>query len=237
MTKNQTAIESLSLITDPSCSGNQDKSAPAVMLESFSHLKHFSWKGLRSARDLRSLYGLLKTNRKTLKELCLDFVDMNIMETIWDEKHTWSVLSEEDRFLYFLAENILAHEEAGPIQLFSSLITLSLSACPIQGPTTQLIHALNISQLQSLILHKCPGLSGLLSAVIDSAIVLKLKHLEIISYDEPAYYYVDLVLDDIPLEALLIQLLESFEGLESLYITIEPQEPSIHCWEAIDHHR
>lgn len=122
------------------------------------------------------------------------------------------------------------------VQLFSSLVSLSLSACPIQGPTTQIINALNIKQLQSLILHKCPRIPEFLTAILDSAVVLKLKRLEIVSYDDLAYDYDDPALGHDPLETRLIKVLESFEGLESLYITIEPQEPSIYCWEAIKQH-
>ena len=68
-----------------------------------------------------------------------------------------------------------------------------------------------MSQLHSLILHKCSGIPELLSAVVDSAIVLKLKRLEIISNDHPA-------LDQKPLKIRLIQLLESFAGLERLIL-------------------
>lgn len=198
---------------------------------SFRNLKRFSWKGLRSARDLRLLCGILRTNLERLEELCLDFIDENVVRKIWEEKARWSVLDVEDQASDFFPGHVLPHEEAGSIQPLSSLNSLFLSACRIQGPTELLIPALNIEHLQSLKLHKCPGILDLFSAVVDSAIVLKLKYLEIISYDPPAPG------DIISLETGLCQFLESFDGLEDMYIMIYPQELNIGCWEAIAHHK
>ena len=80
LTKNQTAIESLSLVIAVSCADYFEENyflrryRDGLVLSQFPKLRKFSWKGPRWPEQLGSLRDLLKNNYRVLENLELDFI-------------------------------------------------------------------------------------------------------------------------------------------------------------------
>lgn len=231
LTKKQSAIESLSLITGTACPrfGFLGIRTEAVVLSSFSKLRNFSWKGLHWTQELDSLRGLFAKNHGVLEALELDF--MSWQDVVIDGVRVRR--GRPDRSPSF-TEKILPHKTNGVVRQFKSLKSLALSAFEFEEATRQISRAFNIINLRSLKLHSCPGILTFLSTIVDAGLVLRLKSLELIMQDEA-------VERDGSLESPLISFLQSFQGLEHFHLMLRTELmrpvhwPSCY-WNAISHH-
>lgn len=210
LTRKQTAIESLSLITG----GRHDwylgsLAIAPVVLSNFPQLRKFSWKRLRSTQELDSLRGLFASNYRVLQVLELDFIS-------WDDVTIVGVGPPGcmyDPPLHSFTERILPHGLNGRIKTFRSLERLALSAFGFEKVTREITQAFNVPRLQSLKLHNCSGVLTFLSTIVNAGLVMRLKSLELIIHD-------DAVELDGTLKSTLISFLQSFKGLEDLYLML-----------------
>lgn len=228
LTKRQTAIESLSLITGTYHEWLYDEfPLEIVVLTNFPQLRIFSWKGLQLTEELESLRGFFASNYKILEELELDFIEwgqvkINGQFTAGDQ---WGPVSFTDL--------ILPHRSRENVNRFISLKSLALSGFGFEITTRKITQAFNIGHLQSLKLHHCEGILTFLSTIVGAGLVLRLKSLELIIDDEAFE-------QDGVLRSPLISFLQSFQGLEDLYIMLRSEIPTHHwssCyWHSILHH-
>ena len=227
LTKNQTAIESLSLITGTICHQRPMFNPEIVVLTNFPNLRKFSWKGLSSTRELDSLRGLFRCNYEVLEELELDFLDWRSV-TIDNVKMYTGLVDPS------FTELILPHDTNRVVQQFKSLKRLSLSEFGFEKTTQQITRAFNITNLRSLTLRNCSGALTFLATILDTGLVLRLKSLELIVRERLWEF-------NGSLESPLIGFLQSFEGLEHFHLLrrARPDEPhgslSVY-WNAILHH-
>ena len=220
LTKKQTGIESLSLITTGICYRNRLIQEEIVILSNFPRLRKFSWKGLSSTEELNSLRGLFFRNFRVLEELELDFFN-------------WKIVIKGENRLSF-TEAILPHETNGIIQQFRSLKCLSLTEFGFEETTKQITQAFNIRNLQSLTLRNCRGINTFLSTIVKTGLVLRLISLEIVTKDRA-------IGPNGSGESPLIRFLQSFEGLVHLNLMLRTEksypEHWLSCyWNAILHH-
>ena len=229
LTKQQTAIESLSLITSGKCHYSVRVQEEILILSNFPRLRKFSWKGLSSTEELNSLRGLFRSNFRVLEELELDFFEW---EAVTIDGVDTMDYSYEDGPSF--PEAILPHNSDGAVQQFKSLKRLSLSEFEFEISTEQITRAFNIGNLQSLTLRNCPGIRTFLSTIMDAGLVLRLKSLELIMLDRP-------IRRNGSIESPLISFLQSFKGLEHFHLMLrtgrsDPKQVLSSYWNAILHH-
>ncbi|KAL9071319.1 MAG: hypothetical protein Q9161_004335 [Pseudevernia consocians] len=236
LTKKQTAIESLSLITTPCPDWYlEDVVIDPVVLSNFPQLRKFSWKGLRTTGQLNSLRDLFASNYEVLEDLELDFNDWNRVRINGTLPNGFGL---EDYSLPSFQSHILPHKSNKDLEPFRSLKRLALSAFDLSAfefdePAWGFTHSFNILCLQVLKLHCCIGTVEFLFTILEAGLVLKLKSLELIIQDGG-------VERNGFRQSALIGFLESFQGLEDLYIMIELKESApeywASYWNAILHH-
>lgn len=228
LTKKQTAIESLSLITGAHHPRHEDSPAvQTLVLSSFPRIRKFSWKGLRLTEELESLRGFFASNYQILEDLELDFIDWDLVNIKGVSPRLWG-----KSFPSFT--KIILPQVGKDVRTFASLKRLALSEFGFEDMTHGITQAFNVSHLQTLKLHNCPGILTFLSTIVDAGLALKLKSLEFIIHDNAVEY-------DGGLESPLISFLQSFDGLEDLYLMLRAEMlrpehwPSCY-WNAILHH-
>ncbi len=223
LTKKQTSIESLSLITGTDCCAHwRQTPAEDVVLSGFSKLRKFSWTGLHLTEELNSLRDFFRSNRLVLENLELDFI---VWATVWIDGRPPEAL---------FTELILPHGAEGTVQRFQLLNRLSLTAFAFEESTEGFNQAFNVENLQSLTLRNCVGILTFLRTIVDQGAVMRLKSLEIMFED-------DAVENDDVLESALIKFLQSFQGLEHFYLTLRdalmtPNHWHSYYWDGILHH-
>ena len=229
LTKKQTAIESLLLITNGECYYLGRMQEEIVILSNFPRLRKFSWKGLSSTEEFNSLRGLFRSNFRVLEELVLDFLYWPIVSI---DGVMMCMIDDEDRPSF--TEAILPHKTNGVVQRFKSLKRLSLSDFEFDETIEQITRAFNIRNLQSLTLRNCEGILTFLSTIVDAGLVLRLKSLELMMKDGA-------IERNGSLKSPLISFLQSFKGLEHFHLMLrtakwEPEHWSSYYWNAILHH-
>lgn len=135
--RKQDRIESIRLITDPSCEIDIASDFP-VDLSAFQNLKSISWKGLRVEQDFASLGKAMQRNRDQLLELELDLFDWYTMAESLE-------IDEADRYdkddtgyhNYFLHGVLGLHADDAKI-MFPALQVLSLSAVSLRSAGEEL---------------------------------------------------------------------------------------------------
>ena len=231
LTKKQTAIESLSLITTACPEWRLRKLVvEPVVLSTFPRLRKFSWKGISTTGQLNSLRDLFASNYEVLEDLELDFIDWDYV-TI-DYAHPAGITSITPSLPSFQTR-ILPHKSNKDLKPFRSLKRLALSEFEFEEPAWGFTHSFNIPCLQVLKLHCCTGTVKFLSTILEAGLVLKLRSLELTMQDGAVEH------NSVP-QSALIGFLESFQGLEDLYIMIELKESApegwASYWKAILHH-
>ena len=231
LTKKQTTIESLSLITGVVCWSSNPRqrqfNPPIITLSGFPMLRRLSWKGLQRIEELESLRAFFQSHYQMVEDLELDFIRWQIVQI-------WRLRPDKNPRRAQFTDIMLPHNLDGYIKRFTSLKRLALSGFAFDAHTRSFTHAFNVSNLQSLKLHNCKKILAFLSTIANEGLVLKLKSLELIIEDEP-------IERDGTSKSPLITLLQSFQGLEHLYLML-PSETAradrrTYCyWNAILHH-
>lgn len=208
-----------------------------LVLTSFKHVRKFAWKGIRLGPELESLKAFLEMNCDILDSLNLDFTDWQEVEDAWDCHH-WLTMRDQSTYMeseyftaaekqYLFAQRLLPLSSKGLNRVFASLTVLSLCAAPLSITAEELSVVFNINQLNSLALHRCEGATTFLHAIAQAHVPLVLRHLELVVEDEINWGTE---------ESAIAAFLQSFQGLEHLYLMIKPVLPAERYWLSINRH-
>lgn len=232
----QSSIESLTLITEDPESWKQ-RQTTLLELRRLKKLKNLSWRGLRAAKYLMDLQGVLECNADHLRSLELDVVDWDKANNRWDRERggnstRWinnvvDFITEPRTIANFLAWHTLQLQPNIHRVLFSELTDLALSNISFQDAASELACAFNGNMLRSLRLHNCRDCPSFLRALVDSAtgIRLKLFHLSVNDRDPEVGKWA------------VRRFLEAFDGLEELGLLIKPGAATLSYWVSATHHK
>lgn len=213
----QKGIESIRLTTDGACEWNLYGNC-LIDLSEFKNLKSLSWSGLRSENDFSTLHGALQQFSNQLVELDLDLIDWNTVNYF---------LMDQDDSRDFFVRRILAIPPGGRKGMFSALQLLSLSGVSLIDFPEEITEAFDFKTLRSLKLRLCPGWDDFLQHACQSCQPIALKSLEIQITDDIEDNFRDTI----------SEFLESFEGLEKLFISTNSARDPLDLWYAALHHK
>lgn len=162
MFSHQSQLESVSLITDGTCNYNTFGVSP-VLLYKLESLKHLSWRGLFSRKNLVDLRDGLWTNYMHLESLELEFFDFEETRRRWTESNPNAAQDN------FFARDILQTQPGFVQVLFRSLRTLSLGTFSWGFHTAELAWRFNIAGLHTLKLFNCSDTEKLFRRVYRAA--------------------------------------------------------------------
>ena len=230
----QTNIETLRLVTDWSC----PDSNIALDLASFPHLKRLSWVGLCPDAQATALAAALARTSYQLVELDLDLR--------YDGNSEVSSQVQQDDPLF--ARDLLGIP-GRRIKKFNALKVLSLAAVSLipsgigirdssnssnheelhdrnKHVVKQISNVFDFSKIQSLKLRFCPGWQELLDLLTQYPRLVRLKSLEILSTKE-----------DNGRGQSITRFLESFKGLEDLFLCTSISHNPLDIWRSALHHK
>ncbi|KAK7919919.1 hypothetical protein PG985_007941 [Apiospora marii] len=197
---------------------------PSLALRSFPALKELSWAGL-STHEYDSLAPALRQCAPRLTKLELD--------PEWHEYLTedYMIGSRPRRTLPFFSKKVLRLHRPGSL-VFPALKTLSLSNVDLNSHNFAIARSIDFANLENLQLRFCPGTERVLQHLAASG-SSKLRTLEI----NLVYSYSPLPAKE--QQTIWIAFLESFEGLEELYINISNEAAGLTTgvWRAVGRHR
>lgn len=225
LTTRQKNIESLRLITDGVCSRRAPRAYDSPALSEFPRLKRLSLVGLSSHEELNALIDTLQRLSHQLVEFELDL-----------ERCRYPKLSSEWDSIHSLFLSRVMNLRQLRASTFASLQSLSLSSLSFNtnsfGPTPMPGHiarTFNLPNLHSLKMRDCDGWELLLEFLTfpSSTPPIVLRSLEI--WDRPTP-------EEFSKTGILKSFLESFRGLEDLFI-LTPPAPVYAIWSALAHHK
>ena len=123
---------------------------------------------------------------------------------------------------------VLPHKPGYSSPCFPPLKILSLSEFSFTVTNKWAAPAIDFSQLHSLTLHNCTDTSIFLYGVVASGQHIVLKHLDL-KFQDRIYTGWG--------SSSLVSFLQSFEGLETFYLMIDPTSPTETYWDAMASHR
>ncbi|KAF5635326.1 AAA family ATPase [Fusarium tjaetaba] len=210
----QSSLQSLSLITDPTCRASYDGECE-IDLSPFSSLQSLSWRGPTSD-NLHALTVALRNNSTHLRNLELDFLN-------WHELREYLGYYGDDeddldgtKEINYFADVVLGLNRHSPRPLFPRIRVLSLSQVPL---STAMAHAFNFETLSSLMLRMCPNCHQFLKRVMQLNHPIKLKRLEIQEWSE----------------TFVLDYLNAFEGLEELFVGEAGPTSALELWGHVAH--
>ncbi|KAJ6007377.1 hypothetical protein N7540_011353 [Penicillium herquei] len=173
---NQGNLRSISLITDGRCVKNEQN---VVHLLHFKKLQYLRWIGLNQYFDFESVSAFIKAHGHQIKSLTLDLLDDSSRET-WAHGFLFygETFKHEEMPVNFFAQRVINVNPGDRRLVFNSLENLDLSAVRFYGMGNELIHALNIENLKSLRLRRCPGSLRWLRKILKSGKSMNLKSFE-----------------------------------------------------------
>ncbi|KAF5698703.1 AAA family ATPase [Fusarium mundagurra] len=121
----QPSLQSLSLITDPTCRDYHDGECE-IDLSSFCNLKSLSWRGPNSG-NLDALTVALQNNSTHLKNLELDFVNWHELREYLDYLSDDEDDIDGTKEINYFADVVLGLDRRSPRPLFPRIRALSLS--------------------------------------------------------------------------------------------------------------
>ncbi|KAK7928614.1 hypothetical protein PG985_005612 [Apiospora marii] len=189
-----------------------------LRLGSICKVVSLSWKAPHP-RNLGALSVAIRSNAESLQTLDLDFLDWSSMA-----KDLGYESDGDDSTSHFLASVLKSHQHS-PRPFFPKMRTLSLSQVPL-GKAMAV--ATNFDTLTSLTLRNCPGWHRFVKGALKHNYPINLKRLEIQHSDSLS------VGDG---ESVLRAFLDSFEGLEELYISELGPQDSIELWQHVVRHQ
>jgi hypothetical protein len=210
----QKNLESISLITDPTC-----KSA-GYFLENFTKLKKLSWTGIASMVDIQALGPCFDKVSHQLTELELDLHRLGTYPRHFDHQH-------ESDLLVRISSGLRTGVGKDEV-VFSALKRLSLAEIPFWEPKIMVKREFDFNSLKYLKLRFCPKWRQLLDCVRATGRKIQLQSLELQSHplhDEE---------DNAP---AICAFLEAFNGLEELYIATGGKSDSAKILTSVLHHR
>ncbi|PYH94049.1 hypothetical protein BO71DRAFT_380277 [Aspergillus ellipticus CBS 707.79] len=231
--KNQKQINSIALITDSDCKVNRNTSS-SIDLVQFSKLESLSWKGLKHYNDFESVRAFISAHGAQLKTLCLDLIGWDSAVLAW--RRGFLRNSPQDTGLpdNFFARSVLCLQHGKLIRPFPALKCLTLTQVSFHPMQAEMVNALNVEGLRALQLSNCPGIFSWLRQVLRSGTPLNLKSLELVFNPELANQIIDEAFDNVT--DTVTKFLQSFQGLEDLYLMLPQQTDWQAMSEGIAHH-
>ncbi|KAF5692058.1 hypothetical protein FDENT_3078 [Fusarium denticulatum] len=235
------SIQSLSLVTDPFCSRfNRWSRTSDIDLSAFHNLRRLSWKAPMGCH-FDNIASLVKANATQLEELELELQgwspDMESREStlihhednpeVWDKIPASTMLARQ-------MFGLEAASEAAERTQFPRLRSLKLTRVPLRDENTGIqvtATSINLRALRHLSLRMCAYWTPFLSSLVESQTPLQLKTLEILDF------YLNTPHETATSKAATItEFIDSFNGLEELFISICSPTPSPQFWEHVAGH-
>ena len=217
----------ISLITDPNCRWNTrgSQEAIAIDLSPFTRLKSLSWRGLRSRSSFVSLALGINASHRSLEKLVIDTLSWALSEESY-----YKNASGPNKSSNFFAEEILQIQPDTTTVMFPSLRKLELCSISFGSFASNLSVALNMSSLRSLKLWNCPNADDVLQCMVGAGDQIMLQDFELVS--EGPRDKVEIALHGM---LSLGMFLNSFRGLERLYLDIQRDDWSDIAWSILEH--
>jgi hypothetical protein len=224
LSEHQTRIEEMKLITDPECYGDSSTSGSGKVkrscydLSAFVHLRKFSWTGMQSRVDVKTLTQVLRGVSHQLVELDLDLVHDYMLEQC--------VGLQEDEYDKFFTYEVLGLARGNRKCLFPALQVLSLSLIPFGSAAIDLACAFDFGSLRALKINHCDGWDKFLINGGRMSYPSRLESLEI-------GYFASM--EDLS-DQMFHEFLSSFQGLKKLVVSNFSPWATSDLWEAAMHH-
>ena len=212
----QANLRSLTLTTSTTCSSPQDTDAERYPLTSFRKPRKFSWKCLKSPGDYQALRDLLRENFDILEDLTIEASDTASEDDVGASMEGKPSL-----------ELVLPHISDNSNRSFPPLRLLSISEFSLTVVNEMMTPVVDLNVLCSLAILNCTDTPRFLRGVLTSGQHLVLKQLELKFQDR---------INQGSETSSLIEFLQSFEGLEALYLMIDPCFPTEVYWDSIATH-
>ncbi|KAF2174668.1 hypothetical protein K469DRAFT_756655 [Zopfia rhizophila CBS 207.26] len=214
--KQQTRIETISIITDSAC-GTNFETQYFVDFTPLTNLRSLSWKGLQRFDDFNSVGKFLSLNGNGIKALTLDLLDWEKAESIWFDDYKRRVRAPiPDNFF---AKKVLGVTSGEKKTLLQSLEDLSLLALSFESAIPEMACSFNMRNLHTLKLWNCPGsLDLLLALVADGTDTIQYKSFELVLDLHTFWSQGNHVDAAVPVATFL----SGFCGLEDLYLMLPP---------------
>ncbi|PNP59676.1 hypothetical protein FNYG_14886 [Fusarium nygamai] len=235
------SIQSLSLVTDPFCSRFNRWSRTSDMdLSAFRNLRRLSWKAPMGCH-FDNIASLVKANATQLEELELELQgwssDRESREStvihhgenpeVWDKIPASTMLSRQ-------MFGLKVTSEAAERTQFPKLRSLKLTRVPFRDETTGMqvtASSTNLKALRHLSLRMCAYWMPFLTDIMESQTPLQLKTLEILDF------YLNTLHETATRKAATINgFIDSFKGLEELFVSICGPTPSLQFWQHVVGH-
>lgn len=147
----------------------------------------------------------------------MDLVEWSRADQAWYEHQQATLGGFPPHVDNFFATSILGIEPEQENILFQSLETLRLTGVAFSPFENEFSYCLNMMNLSTLQLRNCPASLELLEALLNSGITLKLKSFELAIDWDCLHYYGDF---NTAQAKVIFRFLESFEGLEDLFLLL-----------------
>ncbi|KAF5717576.1 hypothetical protein FMUND_5669 [Fusarium mundagurra] len=235
-------IQSLSLVTDPFCSRfNRWSRTSDIDLSAFHNLRRLSWKAPMGCH-FDNIASLVKVNARHLEELELELQgwspDRESREStvihhednpeVWDKIPASAMLARQ----MFGLEEVTS--EAPERTQFPKLRSLKLTRVPLRDENTGIqvtASFINLGALRHLSLRMCAYWMAFLSSITETQTPLQLKTLELLDF------YLNTPHETaISKAAAITEFIDSFKGLEDLFISICGPTSSLQFWEHVAGH-
>lgn len=214
-------LQSLSLITDGSCSADLFDN---VDLTHFKHLRSLSWRGISRGDHFWSLGQFIRENSagvEGLKSITLDLVDWWKAERSWHD-HQSAILGgyPPGRENFFARRVLGVHPEEETV-LFKSLESLSLFAVSFGFAESGFIQAFNMNNLRSLKLWNCPSSLTMLDGHFGENGNLNLTSFELVMDTTCLGSYMGVSEEDEE-GGKTVNFINGFCGLKDLFLMLPP---------------
>jgi hypothetical protein len=227
------SIQTLNFTTDPFCSRfNRWSRTTDLNLSAFHNLRRFSWKAPMGCH-FGHISGLVQMNADHLEHL---EVDLQSWSRQWESRETRGVRREpgSEEWDNIPASTMLTREMFGlgsdPLAktYFPRMRSLKLTRVPLRDETTGkavTAASINLEILTSLTLRMCPYWTLLLTDLLQSTSPIKVKSFEVLDF-----YLKTPNVTALKKTTVITDFLDSFNGLEELFISHCGPTPVLEFW-------
>ncbi|KAH6994617.1 hypothetical protein EDB82DRAFT_576033 [Fusarium venenatum] len=233
------SIQGLSFTTDPFCSRfNRWSRTTDLNLSGFHNIRRFSWKAPMGCH-FGNIANLVQKNADHLEEL---EIDLQSWSRQWEDRESRVVRHKADSEEWdkVPASNMLARDmfglssDASANTCFPRMRSLKLTRVPLRDETTnKTVTAafINLAGLTSLTLRMCSYWTLLLEDMIQSTTPIAVESLEILDFylQTPNVTAAKKVI-------AITNFLDSFDGLEELFISHCGPTPVLNFWQHVSRH-